>query len=297
MSSDDITDSNTDAARPASPPTLRLLADQVRYQNRVFWRTPVAAFFTLVFPLMFLVLFQLLFGETIQTGAGELSVAQFFAPALGAFAAANATYTNIAVGTATDRDLGVLKRFRSTPLPPAVYLLGRIVSSVWLAALATLIMFGVAIGLFGVQASTAGILPAIATFAVGVTAFSALGFAVSAFAKNGDAAVAITNATLLPMAFISNVFIPLEDPPAWLDTLGDLLPLKHFVHGFQAAFDPFATGSRWEFGDLAVLGAWAVVAMVLAARFFRWEAASEAPGEGPGDAAGAAPDAAADAPS
>jgi len=74
-----------------------LVWQQIRYQNRLFWRTPIAAFFTLVFPLMFLLLFSVLFGtEDIEiTGRGVFSVAQFYAPGLAVFAAASATYTNI----------------------------------------------------------------------------------------------------------------------------------------------------------------------------------------------------------
>ena len=66
------------------PSTLSLIWGQIRYQNRIFWRTPIAAFFTLAFPLMFLVVFGLILGsdEIEKTG---LTVAQFYAPALAVF--------------------------------------------------------------------------------------------------------------------------------------------------------------------------------------------------------------------
>ncbi|MDH3190079.1 MAG: hypothetical protein OEM39_05480 [Acidimicrobiia bacterium] len=65
---------------------LGLVWQQVRYQNKIFWRTPIAAFFTLVFPLMFLVLFTAIFGNEEIEGLG-VTTAQFFAPGLAAFAA------------------------------------------------------------------------------------------------------------------------------------------------------------------------------------------------------------------
>lgn len=99
-------------------PALRLVARLVRYQNWIFWRTPIAAFFTLVFPLMFLVLFNILFGGTVDAGPTSISAAQFFVPSLAVFAAATATYANLAIGTAISRDQGVLKRIRGTPTPP-----------------------------------------------------------------------------------------------------------------------------------------------------------------------------------
>ncbi|MFZ0015298.1 MAG: hypothetical protein WAL25_14420, partial [Acidimicrobiia bacterium] len=68
---------------------------QVGYQNKMFYRTPIAAFFTLVFPLMLLVLFGALFGSEEIEELG-VTVAQYYAPALAVFSAASATYTNIA---------------------------------------------------------------------------------------------------------------------------------------------------------------------------------------------------------
>src|SRR3972149_6635006 len=122
--------------------TPALAWQQVRYQNRLFWRTPVAAFFTIAFPLMFLLLFSVIFGTgTFEiTGRGVYSVAQFYAPSLAVFAAASATYTNIGVGTAIARDEGILKRFRGTPLPAWTYMAGLIGSGVWIAPLAAVLM-------------------------------------------------------------------------------------------------------------------------------------------------------------
>ncbi len=98
--------------------TRVLVWRQVRYQNTLFWRTPVAAFFTLAFPLMFLILFNLLFDQRIEIeGRGSLTIVQFYAPALAAFAAASATYTNIGVSQAINRDDRILKRFDRRHFP------------------------------------------------------------------------------------------------------------------------------------------------------------------------------------
>ena len=97
--------------------SLLLLRRQIGYQNRLFRRTPIAAFFTLVLPLIFLVLFGALF-DGIDVAPGlEVDAAQFYAPGLAVFAAVSATYTNIGIGVAIYRDEGVLKRIRGTPLP------------------------------------------------------------------------------------------------------------------------------------------------------------------------------------
>ena len=246
---------------------------QVRYQNRLFWRTPVAAFFTLIFPLMFLLLFSVIFGdESIEiTGRGTFSVAQFYAPALAVFAAASATYTNIGVQTAIARDEGILKRIRGTPLPTWTYMAGRIGSGVWIAAIATVLMLTVGVVLFDVSIEIAKMPAAVLTFFVGAACFAALGLALAAFSPTGDTAPAVANATILPLAFVSDVFIPISDPPQWLTTIGDIFPLKHFVRAFQDAFHPLTESPAFRFEHLGVIALWAVVGALLAARFFTWE--------------------------
>ena len=250
-----------------------LMWQQIRYQNRLFWRTPVAAFFTLVFPLMFLLLFSVLFGnEDIEiTGRGVYSVAQFYAPALAVFAAASATYTNIGVGTAIARDEGILKRFRGTPLPASTYIAGLIGSGVWIAFIATVVMMTVGVVVFDVSIEVAKMPAALLTFVTGSACFAALGVALAAASPTGDSAPAIANATILPLAFVSDVFIAIGDPPPWLTTVGNIFPLKHFVQAFQDAFHPLTASPAFRLQHLAVMVVLGVVGALLARRFFTWE--------------------------
>lgn len=252
------------------PSPLTLIWQQVRYQNRIFWRTPVSAFFTLVFPLMFLILFTTIFGNEEIPGLG-VSTAQFFAPGLAAFAAVSASYTNLAIGTAIARDNGILKRVRGTPLPPWIYIAGRIGSAVWIAAIAVVLMMAVAVIFYGVQVPVDGLPAVVIAFIVGVSSFSALGMLVAALAPNGDSTPAITNATLLPIAFISDIFIPIEDPPGWMEFLGNFFPLKPFAEAFRDPFNPTLTDVGIPWGDLAYMAVWGTVAVLIAIRFFRWE--------------------------
>lgn len=260
--------------------TARLVWQQVRYQNRLFWRTPVAAFFTLAFPFMFLLLFAVIFGsQKIDiAGRGQFSVAQFFAPSLAVFATASATYTNIGVRTAIARDLGVLKRFRGTPLPAWVYMAGTIGSAVWIAFIANVVMLAVGVVVFDVVVEVAKLPAALVTFVMGATCFSALGLALAAASPTGDSAPAVANATILPLAFVSDVFVLIDNPPTWLTTVGNLFPLKHFVRAFQDAFHPMVAGPGFEWDHLAVMAVWGVVGAVLALRFFTWEPRESASG-------------------
>lgn len=259
---------------------LRLVAQQIRYQNKIFWRTPVAAFFTLVFPLMFLVLFTAIFGNDEISSLG-VTTAQFYAPALAVFGAASATYTNLAVTTAIARDEGILKRVRGTPLPPWVYIAGRIGSAVWIALLAVVLMMSVGILVYGVELPTDSLPVAALAFVVGAGSFAALGLMVAALVPNGDSAPAVANATLLPIAFVSDVFIVTDEAPGWIAAVGNVFPLKHFVSAFGDAFNPTLEGSglAWSSSGggyavglhLAVMIAWGVGAALIALRYFKWE--------------------------
>ena len=257
-------------------PTPILVWRQIRYQNTLFWRTPVAAFFTLVFPLMFLILFNLLFDDLIEIeGRDPLTIAQFYAPALAAFAAASATYTNIGVGQAIARDEQTLKRFRSTPLPPWIYMAGVVGSAIWIALIATVAMISVGVLAYGLEIYVDRLPAAIVTLAVGVTVFAALGLALAAISPTGDTAPAVANATLLPVAFISNVFIPIQDPAPWLEFLGDFFPLKHFVMPLQDAFNPAVTDAAFRGGDLLVMLLWGIGGLAYSLKYFSWEPKTE----------------------
>ncbi len=259
---------------------FRLILQQIKYHNRIFWRTPVGAFFTLDFPLMFLLLFTAIFGNDEIEELG-VTTAQFYAPALAVFGAASATYTNLTITTAIARDLGFLKKVRGTPLPPWIYIVGRVGSAVWLALLSGALMMSVGVIFFGVEIIGRTFLAALISFLLGAGAFAALGLMLAALVSSGDAAPAVANATLLPIAFISDVFIVNANPPAWIEFAGNLFPLKHFVAAFGDAFNPGLTGSgfSWSGGageyaigvHLAVMAAWGVGGAILALRFFTWE--------------------------
>ena len=159
---------------------------------------------------------------------------------------------------------------------------GRVCSSAWVAILAIGIMLGAGAIFFGVEIFWRTAPAAIVTFIVGVAAFSALGLMVSAVVPSSYATLAVTNATLLPLAFVSNVFIPpRENMPAWIEVLGDIFPLKHFAAAFGGAFNPTLSGSgfQWSAGPgeyailshLAVMAVWGLGAALVALRTFTWE--------------------------
>jgi ABC-2 type transport system permease protein len=250
---------------------LKLALRQVWYINLAFIRNPASLFFTLIFPLMFLVIFSVIFGNRHTVAAGQtVSVATFYVPSISSFSVITACYTNIAISLTFSRDTGALKRIHGSPLPVWSYMAARIAHAIVVAILLVVICAAFGAVFYGATLPTTT-LPAFAlTVVVGAAVFSILGVAVTALIPNADASPAVVNASILPLLFISNVFIPLENPPQWLDILGKIFPVRHFADALIGSF--FAlSGSGLHTNDLLVLGAWAVAGLVVALRFFQWE--------------------------
>lgn len=252
--------------------SIAMALRQVNYENRTFWRNPAAAFFTFLLPLLFLVLFNSIFGDDQLTIDGRaLDGSTFYVPGIAALSVVSACYTNIGMMVTIARDLGILKRVRGTPLPPWAYIFGRLAHAVLISILLVAIVTATGALAYGTEVPDSALPGLLLTLVLGALAFCALGLALTAVIPNADAAPAITNATILPLLFISNVFIPLQDPPDWLAFVGDVFPVKHFAAALQTAYHPDTTGAGFEWGDLAVIAAWGVLGTALAIRFFSWE--------------------------
>ena len=260
------------------PSTLRLVGVQIRYQLVTFWRIPVAMFFTLGLPLIMLLLFNALFADfTIDTPEGSWSGRQFYTGGLAAFTAASATFTNLANMVPIRRDEGVLKRWRSTPLPTWTYIAGFIGSAIVIAFVGVTLMLTMGVVVYDLEIDAAKMPAAVVTFFVGVFSFAALGMGLAAMIRTASSAAAAANAIILPLAFVSNIFIQLDDAPRWIEVVGGLFPLKPFAESFQACFTPFVEPPAFAWGDLAFIAAWGAVGLVVALRRFTWEPSGSAP--------------------
>jgi ABC-2 type transport system permease protein len=240
---------------------VALAARQVRYENRAFWRNPPAAFFTFAFPLVFMLVFNVLFGE---------GAARFLTPAIIVFGVVTATFTNLAMTVAIARDAGILKRVRGTPLPAWAYLAGRIGHAVLIASLLVVIVAAFGALAYGVEVPWDTLPAMLLVLVVAAAAFSALGIAVAGVLPNADAAPAVVNAIVLPVLFISNVFTDMSNAPAWLNATSHLLPVRHFADAMLAFYREGAAAG-WPWMEIAVIVAWGAIGVVAALRFFSWE--------------------------
>lgn len=249
---------------------LRLVAWQLLYEQRAFWRNRARAFFAFAFPLIFLVIFSAIFHKkTIYLGHGRsIAYDTFFVPGILAYGVIATTFLNMAISTAVLRDDGVLKRMAGTPLPGWAYAAARIASTVVVTILMTALTLLIGYLVYNTHVRGATLPALIATLALGSATFTTLGVALVRYIPNADAAPAVVNAVILPLTFISGIWFHFDLSPALVD-IAKVFPIRALADGLQHAFNPFTAGAGFEASDLLTLAIWLLVGVIGMIRFLR----------------------------
>jgi ABC-2 type transport system permease protein len=243
---------------------VRTLAHQLRFEQKVFWRSREAAVFVFIFPLLLYALLGSVYGSEIDGIPAEdvLLVGLF------GYGAATTAFGGLAITLVVRREAGVLKRLRATPLQPSVYL-----SAVLFSTLTTFVLQSVALLGLGGLAFGASMprnwLGFIGAIVLGVASFAGLGFGAAALIRSAEGVSAVVNVVILPMAFLSGSFGPTADFPAVLQAIADVLPLTYFldiVYGVYLGGDSLFADPK----ALAIVVAWGVAGFAVAARRFGW---------------------------
>jgi len=248
---------------------LGLVAWQVRYEQRAYWRNRGRGIFTFAFPLMFLVIFASLDkGAHIQS-LGGIPYDDFFVPGILAYGVIATTYVNMAISTAILRDQGVLKRMQGTPLPRWAYVAARIGSTVGIVLAMTVLTLALGAIAYGVHIRTSTLPALIVTLVLGTAAFTTLGIGITRFIPNAEAAPVIINLTILPLTFISSIWFPPTGMPKALIDVANMFPIRPLADGLEHAFNPFTTGAGFSGQDLRTLAIWTAVGVFAMLRFLR----------------------------
>jgi ABC-type multidrug transport system permease subunit len=232
-------------------------------------------FFAVAFPVTLVAIIPSLNGGGDVTLADGQPLGTFYAATMAVYGAAVTAYVNMPQGLAEERDRGVLKRVRGTPLPAPALLVGRVVGAVGVA-----LVTAAAIAVLTVVAYRPtyppGLPAAVLTLVVAAVCFAVLGLAVMCVVRSAQAVVGVTLGTLLPLAFVSDIFVVGAQFPAAIEGLSWFFPLRHAAAAVTGAVHPELTGSGLALDHLAVLVAWTVAGAVVVALRFRWESAEPA---------------------
>jgi ABC-2 type transport system permease protein len=240
-----------------------------------FFRQRESVVFTLMFPVILLVVFGAVLRYDIGFG---ITFTQYFIAGIIAAGILGASLQNMAINIATERSDGTLKALAGTPMPRSAYFVGKVVQVFAVTLLMLVILLGVGVLAYGVDLPSGADWVTFAWVAtLGSAACTLLGIAISSLPKNGRSASAMVTPIAIVLQFISGVFFQFSQVPNWMQTIASIFPLKWMAQGLRSVFLPDALAAQeptgtWELGRVAlVLGLWCAAGLVLCVATFRWQ--------------------------
>ena len=208
---------------------------------------------------------------TAQVEDKSLKPIQYLAPGLLGWAIASGGAFGAAITLVNWRENKLLRRLRLAPISTGSVVLARVGVSIIVAMVQLAVFLAIAtLPYFGLKLSAYWWM-AIPIVACGTLAFMSIGLLVGSFAKTQQAATAVANVIILPMAFLGGAFIPLTYAPAWINSVSFVMPLRYLVVGMQ---DVMARGEgpAAALPAIAILLGIAAVLTAISVRVFRWDA-------------------------
>jgi ABC-2 type transport system permease protein len=252
--------------------TVRLALHQFPYDLRAFFRNPQSRFFTLALPVLFLVIFASVFGgnNTVRVSGGTIQTSVYYVPGIITLGIIAASFVNLVISVTAQRESGVLKRRRATPVPAAAVIAGRALTAVVVAVGITAVLLIIGWAAYGAHLPARTAPALVVSVIVGTLSFCCLAYALASVIRNEDAAQPIVQAVMLPLYFISGVFVASSVMPRWLVDVGNVFPVHHLVQALLTAYNPHTTGAGFAWADLLVVAAWGAGGLLIALRRFDW---------------------------
>ena len=235
---------------------------------KLFLREPMAAFFTLVFPLMLLFLFGSIYGNEPSELFGGRGPVDVSVPAYMAMIIGTTGLVSLTIAIASYRERGVLRRLRVTPLRPQAFLTAEVLVLFLVNGVGVVLLIVCAKLVYGLRFSGNVIMVA-AGFLLSTLSFFALGFVLASIVPTARSGQIVAMVIFYPMLFLSGASIPWETMPEGVRRLAQFLPLRYVVSLLRGLWEGDTLGQHW--GEVGVLGGLLVVGSVISAKTFRWE--------------------------
>jgi ABC-2 type transport system permease protein len=258
------------------PSALSLGIRRGGLEIKQFSRQRESVVFTLLFPVILLVIFGSVFTDTI---APNVTFSQYFVAGMIASGLVNTGFQALAITIPLERDFGALKRLRGTPMPASSYFIGKAILVSVSMVIQILMLLGFGAIFFGVDMPTD--INKWITFTwltlLGSACSTALGIAFSIVPKSGRGASAVVSPIVIILQFFSGVFLIFTQLPTWMQQFAALFPLKWLTQGMRSVFlpDSFATqevAKSWENGKtFLILILWLAIGVFFSVRKFKWD--------------------------
>jgi len=253
---------------------IRMTLHQAGYDLRAFARNRQSQFFTLALPILFLVILGSVFGgrgNTTPVPGGQISTSVYYVPGIMALGVIAACFGNLVASVTAQRERGVLKRRRATPVPAAAHIAGRVLVAIVIAVVMAAVLLGLGWAAFGAHLPGRTALALAVTIVVGAASFCCMGYALTSLIRNEDTAQPVTQALLLPLYFISGIFVGVSILPHWLADVGEIFPVRHLANALLIAYNPHTSGLGFAGLDLLIVAAWGAAGLLVALRTFSWQ--------------------------
>ncbi|OPA75311.1 hypothetical protein BVG16_22215 [Paenibacillus selenitireducens] len=238
------------------------------FDLRLYMRDWLTIFWTLVYPILMLLIFGLIFGDNPGIKEGTRYI-DYYVPALCAMNVMSVAVFTLNINMVTYRDSGILRRFRVTPIRKSAVLASQSVQGLLLILLGAIEIIGVAKLVWNIHISPMSLILLIVSLLFGCIGFFSLGFALSGLSNTPGAASGIAMAIFFPFLFLSGIAMPLEIFPNFLQRISEWIPMTYFVQAVQSVW---MGESIQTLGlEAMVLAIFAVVCGVLAFVLFKWE--------------------------
>jgi len=246
-----------------------LFAHQFRTDLLRFWRNPQSRYFTVLLPIVFLVIFASIFKGTTLVDGRRIGITTFYVPGIMTLGIISASFVNLTQAVVTQRESGELKRLRGTPLPASFVICSRAAVGVVVAVVMSVLLLALGRLAYGVSIPSSMIPGLILAVIVGAASFACIAFAIATRVRSADAAAPTTNLTVLPLYFISGVFVPETQIPKFMRDIATVFPIRHLAQAMRRPFTG-VHGTGIAGVDLLIVAAWGVAALLIAARTFEW---------------------------
>jgi ABC-2 type transport system permease protein len=255
-------------------PDLRFVAVQTRFQLVGLTRNRRALILGLVLPVVLLLMFNSVFvpddGDTTHVAGATIGAHAYFTAAMLAYAILGSAFNQLGIGLVNQRESGQLKRLRGTPVPAWTFVLATVLRVVIVAAVMSVLLLAIGHFAYDVPMSAEALGEIVVYVALGTATLCSVAIAATTLVTDVESASAALPFAAVMLAFISGIFVPVDQLPGWLEDIGRVFPVYDLASGLQTALG-VAGDTALKASNLLALALWTVAGVVIAARRFRWE--------------------------
>jgi ABC-2 type transport system permease protein len=247
---------------------MKSLLKMTWMEGKLFLREPASAFFTLIFPLLMLIIFGSIYGNNPPPGSTSRGAIDALIPAFTAMIIGMVGLMPITITLATYRENGILRRLRTTPISPLVVMVAQVIVVFTMTVLGMILLVSAGVLVYHVQFE-GNLLSLLGGFVLASLSFYGIGFILASTLPTARTAQIVAMVLLYPMLILSGAAWPRELMPATVEKISAFLPLTYVVNLLRGLW----VGDAWSLHitDVIILVVMLAVGVLVSVRLFRWE--------------------------